>query len=95
MSTRLTIGRATLLAVAIGGAAIWFGLAKAKAKAAEQPPAGRSWAIERCHADKCDLLGWRYSSPTACNVDIKSERIGKQMPAGVRLVCVKEKGETR
>lgn len=87
-SPRLTIGRATLLAVAIGGAAIWFGAAKAKA--AEQPPPGRQWVIERCHEGSCELLAWRYSGPTSCNVDIKSERIGREQPTGVHLVCVQE-----
>ena len=60
-----------------------------RARAAEQPPAGRVWAIERCVGERCEVLGWRYSGPTACAVDAQSERIGKQVESGVRLVCVR------
>lgn len=69
--------------VALAYAAPW-------ARAAEQPPAGRAWAIERCHAERCEVLGWRYSGPTACAVDAASERLVRQQMKGTRLVYVKE-----
>lgn len=62
-----------------------------RARAAEQTP--RQWAIERCHDGRRDLLPARYSGPTACNVDVASERIGREQPTGVRLVCVKAEGK--
>lgn len=62
--------------------------AASRARASEQPP--RQWAIERCHDGACEVLGWRYSGPTACAVDAASERMVRQMPSGVRLACVKE-----
>lgn len=58
-----------------------------RARAAE--PERRAWAIERCHDGHCDVLPARYSGPTACNVDIASERIGREQPSATRLVCVK------
>ena len=62
-----------------------------RARAAEQTP--RVWAIERCTDAGCDMLPARYSGPTSCNVDIASERIGRQQPNGARLVCVRDKGD--
>jgi hypothetical protein len=63
----------------------------ASARAAEHPP--RAWAIERCHADQCEVLPARYSGPTACNLDVASERIGKQQKDGTRLVCIRTGGK--
>lgn len=60
-----------------------------RARAAE--PERRQWAIERCTAERCEVLPARYSGPTSCNLDVASERIGRQMPSGVRLVCVRRK----
>jgi len=71
---------------AAGIAALAFGAPRATAAEPER----RTWAIERCVADQCDLLPARYSGPTACALDVASERIGRQMPSGVRLSCVKE-----
>lgn len=65
-----------------------------RATAAEperQPP--RAWAIERCLDERCEVLGSRYSGPTACAVDAASERLARQQPTGARLACVKAKGE--
>ena len=79
----------TLMAAGAGCLA-FAALALGPARAAEQPPPGRQWAIERCLADQCEIMAWRYSGPTACAVDISSERIAKQMPTGVKLVCVQK-----
>lgn len=64
-----------------------------RATAAEperQPP--RAWAIERCLDERCEVLGSRYSGPTACAVDAASERLVRQQPSGVRLACIKFDG---
>ncbi len=80
--------------MAAGAACLaWAALALGPARAAEQPPVGRVWAIERCVGDRCEVLAWRYSGPTACAVDAASERLVRQQPSGARLVCVKAKGE--
>lgn len=76
--------------IALGLAAagiIALAYAAPRARAAEQTP--RTWAIERCHDGRCDVLPARYSGPTACNVDIASERIGREQKAGTKLVCVR------
>lgn len=74
--------------MAAAGIAALLVLAPMATKAAER--GARPWAIERCDAERCDLLPARYSGPTACNLDAASERIGRQMPSGTRLVCVRE-----
>ncbi len=82
------------LALAAAGIAA-LAYAAPRARASEQPPKDRAWAIERCHDDKCEVLGWRYSGPTACAVDAASARIGREQPSGVRLVCIKFDGGKR
>lgn len=79
-------------AIGILGAACMamaFIVGSPRAKAAGQPPSGRAWAIERCHGERCELLAWRYSGPTACNVDAYSERVGRRQPTGARLTCIR------
>lgn len=84
---------APTLMAASAGCLVFATFALGPARAAEQPPAGRVWAIERCVAERCEVLGWRYSGPTACAVDAASERLVRQQPSGVRLVCIRAKGE--
>lgn len=94
-SVRLGVGRTWIGGLAWASAAcLAYAAFLSPTRAAEperQPP--RVWAIERCLADQCEIMAWRYSGPTACAVDISSERIAKQMPTGVKLVCVQKRKE--
>lgn len=91
MTRRCIACIALTVIIAAGLGLVWYGVARA----AEQPPPGRQWAIERCQGEQCEVLGWRYSGPTACAVDAQSERVGKQMPAAVRLSCIRIDGGKR
>ena len=89
MTPRLTIGRATLLAVAVGGAAIWFGLAKARAAERTLPGpyeivwlrAGKDYRVDAPNLDK---LAGPYESREACLIAIKSVKVRE---SGVRMRC--------
>lgn len=83
---------APALMAAGAGCLAFAAFALGPVRAAEQPPAGRQWAIERCHGDDCRLLEWRYSGATSCNVDLAS--VANTAPSAMRLACVRI-GETK